>query len=120
MAKTPLELASKFAQNNAYNRSRVLNFLENFGDHVTDDVYVDFAKEKGFEPKNYDKEGRGYYNEYINNEDFLKHIHEQGVLNGDWDDYEYAGIDDDYERSYGPVRDDRGYQAYLDWKKQGN
>lgn len=119
--KNPKALANQIENNYpTYDRSRVLNFLEHYGDHMTDDAYLDFAKSKGFEPKNYDENGRGYYNEYINNEDFLKQVHDIGALNGEWDDYEFAGIDADYERAFGPVTNDEQYQSYLKWLKGGN
>lgn len=36
------------------------------------------------------------------------------------EDYEYGDIDEDYERSYGPVDTREKYQSYLKWKKEGN
>ena len=116
--KTPDQLANNLYKNHAYDKERVLNFLENYGDHMTDDAYVEFAKSKGFEPKNYDEKGRGYYNEYIKNEDFLKHVSDSLAENGEWDDYQYAGIDADYERSFGSVDTPEKYKAYLQWKKE--
>ena len=120
--KSPLDQAESLKQPNGYDRARVLNFLENFGDHVTDDSYLDFAKERGITPGTPD-EKRGYYNEYIKNEDFLKHVYDELDKYGEWEDedeVEYKDIDEDYERSYGPVDTQEKYNAYLKWKKEGN
>ena len=115
--KNPLAQAESFKVND-YDRDRVLNFLENYGDQVTDDAYLDFAKEKGIQVGQPD-EKRGYFNEYIKNEDFLKRIHDDKAKYNEWDDYEFAGIDDDYTRSFGPVTKGDQYQSYLKWKKEG-
>lgn len=117
--KSPLEQAESLKQPNPYDKARVLNFLENYGDHVTDDAYLDFAKARGITPGAPDQK-RGYYNEYITNEDFLKHVNDEKEKAGEWDDYEFAGIDDDYQRSYGPVTNSEQYDSYLKWKKEGN
>lgn len=41
---------------------------------------------------------------------------------GDWFEYlnEFSDVDDDYERSYGPVDTQEKYNAYLKWVKEGN
>lgn len=104
---------------NAYDRARVLNFLENYGDFLTDNAYLDFAKAKGITPGKPDS-NRGYYNEYIKNEDFLREVNDGMEKDNQWDDYEFAGIDDDYKRSYGPVTNGKQYDSYLKWKKEGN
>lgn len=45
----------------------------------------------------------------------------KGINSNDNDEEkEYDNIDDDYERSYGPVTNDKEYQAYLKWKENGD
>ena len=44
--KSPLQQAESLNKPNGYDRARVLNFLENYGDYMTDDAYLDFAKRK--------------------------------------------------------------------------
>lgn len=114
--KTPLAQAEALNKVNDYDKERVLNFLQNYGDHVTDDAYLDFAKQKGIKVGT-PNEKRGYYDEYIQNEDFLKNVHDALASACEWDDYEYAGIDDDYERAFGPVTNKDQYHHYLEWKK---
>ena len=137
MAKTPLELANNFNKNSDFVKSRIVNFLQNYASSETDDSYEQWAAQQGkqlapkkpFDPEfaktDYKKQYYGdaegsYSDQYLNDEDFLKYADQSLAADGMWDDYEYAGIDGDYERSYGPVRNDEGYQAYLEWKKQGN
>lgn len=132
--KNPQEMANNLKQNNSFVKSRVLNFLQNFASSETDDSYEQWAAQQGkqLQPKkpfnpgfansSYKKQYYGdaegdYSDQYLNDEDFLRYVDEQLAADDYWDDYEYAGIDADYERSYGPVRNDEGYQAYLKWKK---
>lgn len=41
------------------------------------------------------------------------------IINGlvTYFDYQYDDVDDDYERSYGPVDNPQKYRAYLEWKE---
>lgn len=133
MAKTPLELANAFKNNSDFVKSRVVNFLQNYATSETDDAYEKWAAQQGkqlapkkafnpgFANSSYKKQYYGdatgsYEDQYLNDEDFLKYLDSELAADDMWADYEYAGIDDDYLRSYGPIRNDKSYQAYLDCK----
>lgn len=110
--KTPDEL---FAPS-PFNKIKVLKWLEKYGDHMTDDAYLDFAKSKGITPGQVGK--RGYYDEYTKNDDFLKSVYNSLDENDEWDEKPYGEIDADYERSYGPIYNDAQYNHYLNWLKR--
>ena len=72
--KTPIAQANAMEQ--PFDKAKTLKWLENYGDFVTDDAYVDWAKKNNVTVGK-PTEPRGYYNEYIQNEDFLKHLWDQ-------------------------------------------
>lgn len=134
--KNPLAQAEAIATP-PYNKAALVKYFENYGSGFTDDAYEEWAKKKGKElkktPLNKDFIGTDYHKQYYGaDRDYTyrdQYSNDDEWLEESWpyyanDIYEeankYFDIDDDYERSWGPVDTPEKYQAYLKWKKEGN
>lgn len=134
MAEKTIEpIVESLSKAPAFDKEKTIAFLKNYGDGFTNDSYVDWAKEKGktlqppkplnpeFAKTSFAKQHYGdpvsYADQYLNDDDFLNWYWE-GVYPDILEDYySRQGIDDDYERSFGPVDSEEKYQAYLKWKE---
>ncbi len=136
MASTPKPIVDRLGKIPAFNKERTIAFLKQYGDGFTNDDYVDWAKKKGktlsapkplnpeFAKTEFAKQHYGepvsYADQYLNDDEYL-----EGYWNDAYEDinehyFSGLGIDDDYERSFGPVTNDEQYQSYLKWKEKGN
>lgn len=89
---------------------------------ITNDVDSFFAKYPRKENESFDDYDGRVYSPYANKygtfiqRPALNDIYERALKKA----YFGTSIDDDYERSYGPVDTDEKYQEYLKWIKNGN
>lgn len=132
--KSPLEQSQAMAKIPAFDKAATISFLKQYGDAMTDYGYEAWAKERGKQlaPKTptpgYDPQQSffaqhmnpdTYANQYLNDDEWLQEYFKENYNDIDEyiTDYGYDGIDDDYERSFGPVNSREKYDSYLKWKE---